>query len=739
MASLAPGPRGNERRDRRVVLGNVALAVAYLAAARLSLLLKHPVGDITPLWLPAGIGVAGMLHFGRRVLPGIVTGHVLGSVMNGVPMAGALVAASAGLIELLIAHHALRRVGTTLSSLLEGLAPMLRFVVVAALPATLVGAVVGVTGLWAAGLVARDSIPLGIGMWFAGDLVGMLLVVPLLALGRGRVALDTRARALVPVLLALAATVVIFFLTDPSREGHQVYGYLIFPFMVWTALVARVPTVVLGHTLIAGLAITATALGQGPYAATGSVHDVWLLQAFVVALVATSLLLRAAMEDRRRGLKSLHFQAHHDVLTGLPNRRGMQSLLEGELNIARADATRVGVLFVDLDNFKNVNDTIGHAGGDRVLAAVAQRLQGAAQAAQTFTRPGGDEFVVVARSADSDAFTTLAQRTLEALREPIVEGPRAFHLSASIGIARFPDDADDVESLLRFADIAMYSAKGGGKNRLCAYEVDMGAQRLARVAIEDALRGAIERGEFELEFQPQIDMSTRELVGAEALLRWRNDSLRNPGPHVFVPVAEDIGLVPRLGAWVVETACRQLRAWSDSGLSPPRLAVNLSSLELTPQLADRWRHILAQTRVSPSLLEAELTESCVMRDQAGSSRALGALEAMGVSISLDDFGTGHSSLSLLTKLPLSTVKIDQTFVQNVHHADGAQVVSTIVTLAHRLGMRCVAEGVESAEQRAFLEGIGCDAFQGFLVSRPLSAEAFARRFLTHGTEAHAVH
>lgn len=725
--------------SRDVVRASLLIAAAYIVTSNVSLLLKHPVGSISPLWLPSAIGVAGLLHHGWRVLPAIVAGHVVGAWIGGVPLLASTMAAAAGAVEVIVAFRLLRLRGITTGNLLGGVGPMLGFAVGAALPATLAGAVLGVIGLWAIGTIDGASLALGVGLWLAGDLAGMLLTMPLIALWVGSWTFDTRRRALVPAVLAFAATVAIFFHTDPTREGHQVYGYLIFPFIVWSALRARVPTAMAAHTMVAATAIVATSLGRGPYAATGSITDVWLLQAFVIALVATSLLLKAAMEDRRHGLERMQHQAHHDVLTGLRNRRGMQAVLDTSVAQARADGTKVGVLFVDLDDFRNVNDSVGHGGGDLVLAAVATRLQGVAREGQTFTRPGGDEFIAVASAPDAAAFELLAQRVVEAMLDPVMLGSRAFRLTCSVGIALLPDDAADVDSLLRFADIAMYRAKAQGKNRFLRYTPEMGLLRMERVAIEDGLREALERGEFSLEFQPQVDMATRELVGAEALLRWRHGSLGSVAPEVFVPVAEDIGLVPRLGDWVVQSACRQLRAWSDAGLRPPRLAVNLSPLQLDHDLADRWRRMLVEARLPASLLEAELTESCVMRDELRSARALADLAAIGVGVSLDDFGTGHSSLGLLTKLPLSTVKIDQIFVRDAGHAQGAQVIDAIVSLAHRLGLRCMAEGVETAEQQALLERVGCDAFQGFLVSRPLPPEQFALRYLRRDTPQHAVH
>ncbi len=727
----------SERRDPSIaatILSNLLLTVAYIAAGHLSLLVKHPLGSITPLWLPTAIGLVGLMVFGFRVFPGIALGHLLSSTLNGVPMTGSVLAACAGASELLLAKAMLRRGGVTFANLLDGVQPMLRFIVWAVLPGAALGALVGVTGFMLAGIVTQDAAPRAMALWFAGDFVGMLLVVPTLAALRADARLDWSPRVLAPFLLAVLPTVVIFFLTDPSREGHHVYGFLIFPFVVWGALVMPTVMAIATHGVVAGVAVLGTALGYGPYAVTSSVSDVWLLQAFVVALVCTSLMIRAAMDDRRRNFRRAQHMALHDSLTGLPNRRNMQEVLESTLTEAGLGGGKVGLLFVDLDDFKAVNDAVGHDGGDQVLTQIAKRLQAAARGSETVTRPGGDEFVVIANQGHGQApLSDVARRVIDVLREPVSVGPREFRLTCSVGIARFPDDAHDARTLMRYADIAMYQAKAAGKNTHEFYNAQMQDRWMRRLAMENALRGALrgalECGEFQLVYQPQIDMDSRELVGAEALLRWRSQALGDVPPEVFIPVAEDIRVVGAIGRWVVESVCAQLREWIDAGRPAPRIAVNLSPLQLDAELPREWARAMAQAKIAPELLEAELTESCVMRDAEANADTLRALSALGVRISLDDFGTGHSSLSMLTRLPLNAVKIDQSFVQDIRNAEGAQVVSAIVTLAHRLGLDCMAEGVETEMQEAYLREIGCDAYQGYLLSRPMPADVFAHRFL----------
>ncbi len=713
-----------------LVFRNVLIAAGYIAAGQVSLLLKHPLGGISPLWLPSAVALAGVMAGGLRLVPGVVVGSVVGSLSTGYALAS-FTGVVASIAELLTAYALLRRGQVDLGNLLDGVRSARRFLL-AILPAALLGAALGVAGLLLTGTLS-GSVIVGYALWFAGDFVGMFLVVPLVAAAlQRRSDSDTAvAYAWVPMVLAVGVTIFIFLLTDQTRVGHHVFGFLVFPFVVWGALVGRAPAAVATHFMVATVSVIGTAMGLGPYAVTGSPTDVGLLQAFVVAVVATSLFLAAAMTDRARMMSLLRQQATHDALTGLPNRRGMLQALERSLARAKQDGTPMSVLFVDVDDFTVVNDTVGYDQGDRVLVELAQRLRRAVRPGDVVTRQGGDDFVVVC-NLELEVTNATAQRIVAAVREPVFVDERSFRLTCSVGVARYPHDGDDPATLLRLAGIAMVQARRTGKNGWLSINNDMLAQRMARVELESALRAAVERGAFTLAFQPQVDMQTRRLIGAEALLRWNDDVLGVIAPSVFVPVAEDIGLVDTMGQWVIDQVCAQLRAWMDVGLVPPRTAVNLSPMQLGPELATRWKCALDEARLPPDLLEAELTETCVMHDETVSLGVLRDLQRQGVHVSLDDFGTGQSSLSLLTRLPLDTVKIDQCFVHQIGRPDGAQVVSAVVSLAHRLGLRCLAEGVETEAQEAFLRDVGCDAYQGFLLSKPLPPEVFAQRFLAPG-------
>ncbi len=468
---------------------------------------------------------------------------------------------------------------------------------------------------------------------------------------------------------------------------------------------------------------------MGPYAVTASVADVWLLQAFVIALCVTSLMLKAAAEDRRRSNQRIRHLAHHDALTQLPNRNALHVRLPHAMHAAQRNGGQVALLFLDLDDFKTINDSLGHDVGDRVLVQVAQRLSKVARAQDSLARLGGDEFVIAAPVAAAHAeAAVLAAEIGSAMREPIRIDEGDFIVTCSIGIAMYPADGGDVHTLMRYADTAMYQAKAGGKSKFEFFSADMNVRLQRRTAVEHALRGALQRGEFSLVYQPQLDVSDGRLLGAEALLRWRHEQLGQVSPEEFVRVAEESGLIVPLGRWVIESACAQLRRWLDAGYPSVRLGVNLSPLQLDHQLAPDIRMILSKTGLDARCLEVELTESCLMRDVQESLHTLQELSAIGVNIAIDDFGTGYSSLSYLKRLPIDAVKIDRSFVGDLAEG-GAQIISAIVSLARSLNLRCIAEGVETSRQLALLQETGCDEFQGFFHSKPVPPEEFAQSFL----------
>jgi diguanylate cyclase (GGDEF)-like protein len=418
----------------------------------------------------------------------------------------------------------------------------------------------------------------------------------------------------------------------------------------------------------------------------------------------------------------LHRQAHYDPLTALPNRLLFLDRLNQELATATAGLGRGALLYIDLDHFKRVNDTVGHAAGDQLLIIVAQRLRSCVKDGDTVARLGGDEFTVILRNvADPDAARSIGERIIDSLQLPVNIGGKDHYVAASIGITLFPDDGHTLEELMRNADTAMYRAKDLGRGRATFFDLNMTGKPSA--ATETGLHRALRRREFSLFYQPQFSVVDGQLVGLEALLRWQTPRDGMRFPNEFVPAAEESGLIVDIGGWVLDTACAQLAQWREQGIAPPRLALNVSAQQLKhSEFPKAVRRALDKYGIPPELLELELTESVFADEAAGA--ALVRLAQVGVHLALDDFGTGYSSLNYLRQYPIGTVKIDRAFLEEVpQNPQSATLVETIVVMAHALGKRVVAEGIEVVEQLEFLRERHCDVAQGFYLARPLAVTA----------------
>jgi diguanylate cyclase (GGDEF)-like protein len=425
-----------------------------------------------------------------------------------------------------------------------------------------------------------------------------------------------------------------------------------------------------------------------------------------------------------RRLRKMTTMAQYDALTQLPNRVLFHELCNAALMRAERRGTMVATLFVDLDHFKTINESLGYAAGDRLLVQVAGRLRDTLHELDNLARLGADEFAVVLEEAQSEHdLAATAQRLLQSLAEPFrVEGHEIF-VAASIGVSCYPRDGETAQSLLKNADTAMRLAKTEGRGRFQFFAPELNALAVETLVMTNHLRQALDRGELFLNFQPRIDIGSGKIVGSEALLRWKHPEHGLVSPAKFVPLAERAGLIERIGEWVLRSACVQQQAWLDSGFPPFQIAVNLSVQQLRQaDLPQRVAAILDDTGLQPEFLELEVTESLFMEDGAVAKTVLADLRAMGVSIALDDFGTGYSSLSYLQQFPLDYLKIDQSFMRGVpDKLHDVAIAKTIVTLAKTLGLREIAEGVETERQLEFLKTLGCEQFQGYLFSRPLAA------------------
>lgn len=433
--------------------------------------------------------------------------------------------------------------------------------------------------------------------------------------------------------------------------------------------------------------------------------------------------------EARAAQERLAHLAHYDQLTNLPNRSVFYERLTHGIVQASRNSWTLGVMFIDLDRFKTVNDTMGHSMGDALLRQVAARLLECVRGEDTVSRLSGDEFaIVLARLADVEDAGVVATKILERLKHPFTVQGVEVVASASVGITLYPADADSADLLMRNADVAMYNAKSRGRDNYRFFTAEMNSRALTKMKLESSLRGALEREEFLLHFQPKIRLDCGSICGFEALIRWQPASGPMVAPGDFIPVLEDTGLITAVGEWVVQEACAQISAWRSAGLAPVPIALNLSARQLRhPGFPEAVARMMAKHDVPGCLLEVEITESSLMDNPEEAQKTLAQLKALGVSLAIDDFGTGYSSLSYLKRYPFDTLKIDRSFVHDIPaDADDATIARTVIALGHSLGLAVVAEGVETADQLAFLLENGCDHAQGFLFAKPMAAEASTR-------------
>jgi diguanylate cyclase (GGDEF)-like protein/PAS domain S-box-containing protein len=437
--------------------------------------------------------------------------------------------------------------------------------------------------------------------------------------------------------------------------------------------------------------------------------------------------------ERRLYQTRIERQANYDTLTGLANRSLLQDRLEQALLTATSFGTRIAVAFVDLDRFKYINDSLGHHVGDELLKEVAARVQSCVRECDTVARLGGDEFVLLINGhSGPDSVRSIMESLLTAISQPWIIEQGEFHVSCSIGVALHPEDGEDARALLKHADSAMYRAKDSGRNNYQFFTRELNTLMTERLEMEGQLRRALERNQFVLCYQPRIDLERGHIVAAEALLRWRIPNRGTIPPQRFIGLAEETGLIVPIGKWVLQTACAQNKAWQNEGLPPIVVSVNVSPRQFRREnIVQTVAEVLRETGLEARYLELELTESMVMHDAPQLMAMLDELKNLGVQIAVDDFGTGYSSLSYLKRFPVDRLKIDRSFVEHIaHNADDAVIVRAIIALGHNLGMKVVAEGVESAEQLRFLRLNLCDEAQGYLMSRPISHRHLRRMFIT---------
>ena len=455
-------------------------------------------------------------------------------------------------------------------------------------------------------------------------------------------------------------------------------------------------------------------------------HRKWSLeeQEFVTA-IATTVALSLEIKKRKKIEKALEHQAYHDTLTDLPNRTLFLDRLDQAIFQAERHGDQLAVLFIDLDRFKQINDSLGHAVGDDVLRKVAGRLQMGMRQVDTIARLGGDEFTVLISDLEKPQYAAaVARKIINAFSSALDIGGNQFYITTSIGISLYPQDGTIASELLKNADVAMYQAKDNGRNTFEYYSQRMSELAFERILMETHLRHAIEQEQFFLHYQPQCDLHSGTISGMEVLLRWNHPELGMVAPTTFILLAEETGLIIPIGEWVLENACKQAAAWYSKGYVPGRIAVNLSGKQIAmDSLFPTVERILKTTGCSPHWLELEVTESFIMKEPELAIANLSKLKALGIELSIDDFGTGYSSLAYLKRLPISKLKIDRSFVRDIYEDDDDKaIVRAIIALGKSLGLKTIAEGLETQQQRDLLVEEGCNEIQGFFFSHPLSVD-----------------
>lgn len=431
--------------------------------------------------------------------------------------------------------------------------------------------------------------------------------------------------------------------------------------------------------------------------------------------------------EQKATIEKINFLAHHDPLTKLPNRVLLKDRFEHSAALSKRNNQHMAMLFLDLDQFKSVNDSLGHVVGDKLLTAVAQKLKTLVRDSDTLSRIGGDEFIILLPDIETgNAAQLMAEKILSELSKPLLVDAHEFHTSCSIGISMFPDEGEDFDTILKKSDTAMYHAKDGGRNAYRFFTTQMNVEAMERHHMQTYLRNALTESEFELHFQPQVDLKTGGLVGAEALIRWNSPVLGQVSPVRFIPAAEENGLILSIGNWVIEEACRQIQRWEEEGRQSLVISLNISAVQFTRgKLLETLLAAVHKYRVDPALIELELTESILLRDTHRAIQKMNEIKSHGFKLSIDDFGTGYSSLAYLKYFPVDKLKIDQAFVRNLNvDKSDAAIVRSIIHLGQSLGLRVIAEGVETNHQLKSLAELDCDEIQGYLIGRPTPSHAF---------------
>lgn len=707
------------------------LATSYFALAKLGLHFAVIANNVTLIWPPTGLALFALLVFGVRLWPWVFLGALVTNLTTGAPFAACLAIALGNCLEALAGFYLLHLAGFNRE--LRRVRDVMLLAFLAAGLSTMVSATVGAFSLTQFQVIPQSAFGHAWLTWWMGDAMGNLLFTPLLlawwfskksAFGRGRL-----VEGLALALSLLAVTEFVFGGQLSLFDRSLPLAFMTFPLLIWAAIRFGMLGATTAVFVMVGVILADIVYGKGLFAQGSALESLTLLWLYANFLAVTSMVLAASTGERKIAELTMRHVAAHDALTGLPNR----ARLKEDLMAAMARATRHGrqlaVLFMDLDRFKMINDSLGHSVGDQLLVSVSQRLRDCVRDTDAVFRHGGDEFVVLLEDLQHGEYAgKVADMVTAAMNRPFDVQGIALHSSASVGVSIYPRDGEDVETLLKNADIAMYRAKDLGRNNATFYSPEMNARAVERLVMENELREALHLRQFELHYQPQYDPHGMHINGCEALIRWRKSEHELVSPADFIPVLEETGLIKPVGAWVIETACAQLAEWHALGWASPRMSVNISCQQLGDRnLLNQLQGCLHRRNLRPEWLELEITESMLVRHDPATAQILQGFVDLGLRLAVDDFGTGYSSLSYLHRMSIDTLKVDRAFVKNIPgNEDSEAIARAIIALGKSMRLDVVAEGVETTTQAEFLRKLGCDLLQGYLFSKPVPAADFQR-------------
>ncbi|MGO9443207.1 MAG: putative bifunctional diguanylate cyclase/phosphodiesterase [Thiobacillaceae bacterium] len=731
LSGIAIFPDQAEGKLLRRMAGILLAGGSYLIVARIGFwLATMDAGVLSAIWPAAGVAAAVFWRLGLSGLVGLFIGAFLANA-DRLPLSTDTLFAFGPVALAYIMVWLPRRLGTIQSSL-DSIPDVVRLFLFAAPLGTAVCSAIESQALLLSGATPSPDFFRGLWVGWLGALRGVIMVAPLMmSLGDpGWRLMNKKDWIELAVLLGLMC-IATFFIGDKTRLMTNELIILFFPLILWGAL--RLPMHATRIANFLACCLFVISANQMSGVAFSGMHDGQLLP-FLLSLpilMVGGLLVSASLAERRQSEMRLDMLANHDPLTGLPNRAYLQDFLNLTLARAQRSKGQVSFLFIDLDRFKTINDSEGHEVGDQVLRIVAARLDETLRADDFVARLGGDEFaVVISHPPVERAASRVANKLVSVLSDPFRVGSQSYSISASIGISVYPEDGLDAAALLRQSDLAMYQAKLR-RSGFEYFSSEMNLSAHEQLTIETGLRRSLAKEEFGLVYQAKVDTLTGRVCGLEALLRWLpEDKTLAVGPDKFIPVAEETGLIVRVGRLALMMACRQWMEWKAAGLNPPPLAVNLSPKQFNfAGLVGDIESALRNSGMPPNMLELEITESGAMDNPKLTEKILAKLGPMGIQLSIDDFGTGHSNLRMLKRMPIQALKIDKSFIGDMMSGQNdSEIVQGIIRLAHTLKLRLVAEGVETVGQATYLKQLGCDQIQGYFISKPLSHDAISSLF-----------